>query len=252
MRNNPQEIIDRMLHNGEAMLAAGRADQAFETYMEIVRLCPDPTAQYNLGVLSAQGRGTEQSFLVAAYWFYQVSLDGDQEAGDRCRQCMVKYIVQHMNQDTPRALYERMAHFAFYVYRGQDIRTLANKELFSLGAYYYKQEDYAAAGKLFRAAAEFGDDGMSQNCLGRFYNRGTGVEKNDLTALYWFDRAVDRQIVPAMPDRDGILNAYRKNLSRAGFFEQMNLLGGYCAIGTEDIPRDAAKAAYWRRVAEAS
>ena len=48
MRNNPQEIIDRMLHNGEAMLAAGRADQAFETYMEIVRLCPDPTAQYNL------------------------------------------------------------------------------------------------------------------------------------------------------------------------------------------------------------
>ena len=138
MRNNPQEIIDRMLHNGEAMLAAGRADQAFETYMEIVRLCPDPTAQYNLGVLSAQGRGTEQSFLEAAYWFYQVSLDGDQEAGDRCRQCMVKYIVQHMNQDTPRALYERMAHFAFYVYRGQDIRTLANKELFSLGAYYYK------------------------------------------------------------------------------------------------------------------
>ena len=82
MRNNPQEIIDRMLHNGEAMLAAGRADQAFETYMEIVRLCSDPTAQYNLGVLSAQGRGTEQSFLEAAYWFYQVSLDGDQEAGD--------------------------------------------------------------------------------------------------------------------------------------------------------------------------
>ena len=69
------------------------------------------------------------------------------------------------------------------------------------------------------------------------------MEKNDLTALYWFDRAVDRQIVPAMPDRDGILNAYRKNLSRAGFFEQMNLLGGYCAIGTEDIPRDTAKAA---------
>ena len=77
MRNNPQEIIDRMLHNGEAMLAAGRASQAFETYMEIVRLCPDPTAQYNLGVLSAPGKRHGAELSGGGLWFYQVSLDGD-------------------------------------------------------------------------------------------------------------------------------------------------------------------------------
>ena len=50
-------------------------------------------------------------------------------------------------------------------------------------------------------------------------------------------------------DRDGILNAYRSSLSPAEFYEQMNLLGEYCAFGTEDIPRDAAKAERWRQAA---
>lgn len=45
------------------------------------------------------------------------------------------------------------------------------------------------------------------------YNAGSGVPKNDLISLYWFDRASDNGITEAKADRNGILNAYRSSLS---------------------------------------
>ena len=111
-----------------------------------------------------------------------------------------------------------------------------------------RQTLYAA--KLFRAAAEFGNDGASQNYLAILYNQGAGVEKNDLVSLYWFDKAVTNGIVAAQVDRDGILNAYRKTISPAEFYEQIMILSGWCSIGSDYIPKDADKAAYWRKISE--
>lgn len=37
-------------------------------------------------------------------------------------------------------------------------------------------------------------------------------------SLYWFDKAADNVIGAAQADRDGILNAYRINLSPAEFY----------------------------------
>ena len=244
-----QEMIDRMLENAEVFLAEGKADRAFSTYVEIIRMCPDFTAQYNLGVLFAQGRGTGQNFLEAAYWFEQAAREGDEEAEKLCRRCTVEFLQQKTAAGSARELFEAMAHFSFYVWPEKDVRITANKQIFSVAAWHFKREEYADAAKLFRAAAEFGGDGMSQKYLGVLYNAGAGVEKNDLAALYWFDRAADQRIAPAEKDRDGILNAYRSSLSPAEFYEQMNLLGEYCAFGTEDIPRDATKAERWRQAA---
>lgn len=44
--------------------------------------------------------------------------------------------------------------------------------------------------------------------------KAAGPKQNDLASLYWFDKAVDNGAADlAQKDRDGILNAYRTNLS---------------------------------------
>ena len=81
------------------------------------------------------------------------------------------------------------------------------------------------------------------------YNAGAGVEKNDLVSLYWFDKAADQGIEKALADRDGILNAYRNNLSSEEFYDYMARLSGWCAVGSRNVPRDARKAKHWNTVA---
>ena len=112
------------------------------------------------------------------------------------------------------------------------------------------QKEYGVSVKLFRAAAEYGDCGTAQNYLAVLYNAGAGVKKNDLAALYWFDRAVDNKEEKAVQDRKGILDAYRKNLSPEEFYNQMETLAEWCAMGSADVPKDAKKAEYWRRMSE--
>ena len=101
---------------------------------------------------------------------------------------------------------------------------------------------------MLRAAAEFGEDGNAQNALAVLYNAGEGVKKNDLAALYWFDRAADNLIKESSKDRDDLLQAYRTNFTPAEFAEQMDILIACCTYGSEDIPEDRRKADYWRAV----
>ena len=65
------DVIQTMLVNAKACLDDDRPEQAFDLYKSIVEMALDTTAQYNLGSLYAQGKGTEQDFLQAAYWFHQ-------------------------------------------------------------------------------------------------------------------------------------------------------------------------------------
>lgn len=114
------------------------------------------------------------------------------------------------------------------------------------------EQNYVEAAKLFRVAAEFGNDGYSQNALAVLYNTGFGVEKNDLAALYWFDRATDNGVEVAKKDRDGIFNAYRSSNSPEEFDSLMQTLSDWCKTGTADIPQDVKKAAYWLGKKQAS
>ena len=68
-------------------------------------MCPDFTAQYNLGVLFAQGRGTGQNFLEAAYWFEQAAREGDEEAEKLCRRCTVEFLQQKTAAGSARELF---------------------------------------------------------------------------------------------------------------------------------------------------
>ena len=74
------DVIQTMLVNAKACLDDDRPEQAFDLYKSIVEMALDTTAQYNLGSLYAQGKGTEQDFLQAAYWFHQAVQNGEPAA----------------------------------------------------------------------------------------------------------------------------------------------------------------------------
>lgn len=81
-----ENIIQVMLANAAGCLE-DMPERAFGIYKQIVELAPDITAQYNLGVLYAQGKGTAQDFLQSAYWFHQAALNGDSEASCSTLSC---------------------------------------------------------------------------------------------------------------------------------------------------------------------
>ena len=120
-----------------------------------------------------------------------------------------------------------------------------------MGGTLLAAEENDAAAKVFRAAAEFGNDGYAQYYLAVLYNSGVGLRGNDLAALYWLDRAVDNGAADvALADRDGMLEAYRQSLSAAEFREAMEKLACWCEEGTPDIPVDLAKAQRWLALSE--
>ncbi len=246
------QVIEQMLAVGQMLLNDGMDERAFFTYKNIVELEANVTAQYNLGVLYATGRGTKQDFVQAAYWFHQAALCGDKQAEKLRLKCMMDCVQKDFEEKTYQMLFDEMIRFAVTLYPREDKVKFARDKMFALAEHYLDIEDYTHALKLLRAAAECCDDGRAQNWLGILYNTGTGVQKDDLAALYWFDRAADNRVRPAKTDRNGIFNAYRDNLSRAEFVILLFKLGEYCAKGTNEVPRDGEKAAYWRKIAEQS
>ena len=247
---NSQEIIDTMIIVAGTMIENDDYEQAVGMYQTILQLIPNEIAQYNLGTLYAQGKGVKQDFKEAAYWFNQAYITGDDQAEKHCLKCMIDFIHQDFEHETPETIFFKMMRFVKFIWPEQNIELKVNENLLAIAANHFNKQEYIEAIKLFRAAAEFGNDGKSQNYLAILYNAGMGIEQNDLVSLYWFDKAVDNGIELAQTDRNGILNAYQAKLSPQEFYEQMMLLSGWCSLGSIDIPKDADKAVYWREIGE--
>lgn len=245
-----QDVIEIMLMNADIYVEQGDYEYAFKAYKQIAELQQNATAQYNLGSLYAQGKGTNQSFRSGAYWFHQAKLNGDEKAGGMCLKCIMDYMHENIDTDTPKMLFDKMYNLAFDLEPKGDGKAFAVEKIYGLAGHHLNKKEYAYAAKLFRAAAEFGNHGDSQNYLALLYNAGLGVEKNDLVALYWFDRAVDNHVEAARQDRDGILNAYQANSTPEEFFNIMEKLAVNCVNGSEEIPQDGEKANYWRKQCE--
>ena len=246
-----KDIMEFMLDQAVTYIDAGRPEQAVDLYQRILEIEPKhPTALYNLGSLYAQGKGVAQDFLEAGCLFRQAELNGDTQAGKLCQKCLMDYMHQRMERGSASELYADVLQFIRRVYPEANAEVEANRKLFALAGLHFNRGEYAPAAKLLRPAAEFGNDGLSQNYLAVLYNLGGGVGKNDLAALYWFDRAVDNGAEVARKDRDGILNAYRSNFPAEELKREMLQLSEWCDAGTEEIPRDTVKAAYWRKMAE--
>lgn len=241
-----EKVIQYMLTNAEVCLESNMPEMAFETYRKIVELTTNTTAQYNLGSLYAQGKGTNQDFLQAAYWFRQAIVNGDPSAEKLLLKSTMDYLNQDLSMIMPYDLYQKMQKYILLLYPKMDGNSIAAETLYSLAGHRFNKKEYAEAAKLFRTAAEYYNHGESQNYLAVLYNAGVGLEKNDLAALYWFDRAADNGVEVSRKDRDGILNAYFENSSPEEFFDVMETLARACINGTIDIPCDNEKAKYWR------
>ena len=174
-------IIDMMVMMADIAMNEGDFASAVDQYKNILKFEPNETAQYNLGSLYAQGKGVEQDFMEGAYWFRQAELVGDERTGKLCLKCSMDFVHQTFDKKTPEQLYSETT----------DVNLEACRKLYAIAGNHLNKNEYAAAAKLFRATAEFGDDGYSQNYLAVLFNAGAGIEKNDLASLYWFDKAVD-------------------------------------------------------------
>ena len=250
LKKDCEKVIDGMLAQAESLLNDGKAEQAIERYKSILQLCPNSTAQYNLGSLHAQGKGVKQDFCEGAYYFHQAEKNGDEAASKLVLKCELDYICQNIEKKSYVELYERMKQFVTRVYPEDATKVHIGSELSTIGLHLINKKEYAEAVKLLRAAAEFCNDGQAQNYLGVLYNAGIGVNKNDLVSLYWFDRATDNGFEASKPDREGLFNAYRNTLSEDEFVEYMKRVAHWCEVGTEDIPKTPDKVDYWYRVAD--
>ena len=235
---------------GISFYEKGEYDLAFDAFKRVAENSDNSDAQYNLASLYAQGLGTEQNFMEAAYWFHKSNENGDEKADKLTTKSTLDYINYILKTCTPEEIYKKMIDFVKYVFMPDDAAKLANYELLQIGLHYCNDKnEYESAAKLFRAGAEFGDDGMCQNYLAVLYNSGSGVEKSDLASLYWFERASKQGVEAAKTDRDGMLKAYLDNLGVEETKEQLELLVDWCTNGnSEDVPLDKEMAMYWQSV----
>ncbi len=135
--------------------------------------------------------------------------------------------------------------FSERVFGEQETRAASISCLKQMVNFCIEKEDFENEVKIVRALAEYGKDAESQNRMGVLYNRGIGLERNDLAALYWFNKAEEQGEAAAGTDCDGIFQAYCRNLGREDFAEQIGLLAHWCRTGRGPVPLDRERGAYW-------
>lgn len=170
-------VLCRMLIQADIAMYKRDYVRAVECYRNILKLESNPTVQYNLAILYAQGKGIEQNFMEAAYWFRQCELGGDAQAGMWCLKCTWEYIHQNFDAKAPSQLYADMIRFTQYVDAdAEDINREACRKLNDAANNHFNKHEYSAAAKIYRAAAEFGHDEYSQYCLAELQCEGADVE----------------------------------------------------------------------------
>ena len=142
-------------------------------------------------------------------------------------------------------LWKKAVAFSERVFGEQETRAASISCLKQMVNFCIEKEDFENEVKIVRALAEYGKDAESQNRMGVLYNRGIGLERNDLAALYWFNKAEEQGEAAAGTDCDGIFQAYCRNLGREDFAEQIGLLAHWCRTGRGPVPLDRERGAYW-------
>ncbi len=71
------------------------------------------------------------------------------------------------------------------------------KSDYQAGVEAYSKSDFRAAMAEWLPLAEAGD-ALAQNSVGALYDRGLGVDEDDATAVYWYQRAADQNLPLAM------------------------------------------------------
>ena len=137
-------------------------------------------AQFNLGVMYAKGEGVPEDDVQAAFWFRKAAGQGDAEA---------QYNLGVM-YDNGRGVPEDDGQAVFWYRKAAEQGVAAAQ--FNLGDMYAKgegvPEDYVQAVFWYRMAAGQGHAKAQLN-LGVMYANGEGVPEDDGQAVFWYRKA---------------------------------------------------------------
>ncbi|MBT6277587.1 MAG: sel1 repeat family protein [Chromatiales bacterium] len=158
---------------------AGRFDQALALWRPLAD-AGDAKAQYNLGVMYADGRGVRRDDARALAWWKRAGAQGHVRA---LHNIGLAYIGNGKQDYTEALRYLRQAAE----------RGFANSQ-YSLGKMFHYglgvEEDAAQAAVQFRLAAQQGFVKAAYN-LGKAYRDGDGVDADDAQSAHWFRVAAE-------------------------------------------------------------
>ncbi len=173
--------------------AADKLPPAFGSTLRNGANKADASAQYEIAVRFAEGRGVPQNLGEAAEWFERAAKQGLAPAQFRLAGLYEKGLGVKKNIETARR---------FYVAAGEAGNA---KALHNLAVLYAEgvdgKPDYQTAARWFRKAADYGVADSQYN-LAILYARGIGVEQNFTEAYKWFALAALQGDVESAKKRD--------------------------------------------------
>ena len=194
-------------------------------------------AQFNLGVLYANGKGVPQSYEEAAKWWRKAAEQGDAAA-------QFNLGILYANGKVVPQSYEEAAK---WWRKAAEQGNVAAQ--FNLGVLYANgkvvPQSYEEAAKWFRKAAEQGMK-EAQFRLGLCYYKGGGVPQSYEEAAKWFRKAAEQGFVPAMEGLDVIKLKENARRTLASSEEGASEAGGregfaFCGIALGSVKEATAK-----------
>jgi uncharacterized protein len=131
----------------------------------------DPTYQFILGQMYAEGSQVPQNYNEAIKWTHRAAIRNNRNA-----QCYLGYLYLEKI-----GLIKRAASSRWYRETSESFQTIANLNQSS-------PREISEAARWFERAA-VGGHTEAQCCIGKFYALGIGVRRNDLNAMNYYRRA---------------------------------------------------------------
>ena len=213
----PSLALSGALEDGAAALERKEYAEAHRLLLPVAKR-GDAFAQYNLGVMYAQGLGIEKNEQEAVGWYQKAASQGYPEAQSNLG--LMYEFGRGVDVDYELAM-------NWYLKAAAQGYALAQH---NIGSMYFNgngvPKDDERASEWYRKAAEQGF-ALAQNALGAMYAKGWGVEEDVTTGLDWIMKAA-RQGLP-----DAKKNAFTIFLSEAnqGNAEAMHNVASACLEG---------------------
>ena len=182
------------LEDADSAYRAGNFAIAAERYRPLAAQ-GEPTAQYRLGVLYEEGKGTTNDSREAIRWYVVASSQGSSDATFRLAR------LYHDGRGIPKNHGRARRWYGVAAQQGS-VKALVN--LGAMNAHGQGgRHDYKKALKLFALAAQRGDDTATNN-IGLMYLKGLGVARDVVRAHLWFTLAAAHGNAEANPNGDDL------------------------------------------------
>ena len=216
-----KKTVQDYLQEAKKNQQAGNAEMAFQQYMVAARDYGHPEAQFEVARCYQNGIGVEKNAENAVVWYKKAAEQGNAEAQCALGKCYYQAFGVEKNEKEARRWYEAAATqgnataqymigrlyaelsyneaaVKWYTKAAEQECPEAQCELgkcYETGDGVSKNEEKAV--ELYRKAAEQGN-AEAQNKLGVCYSNGTGVARDDAQAVGWYRKAAENGNVKAL------------------------------------------------------